>query len=117
MKTLNSVLSPNTWAKRSADNENPATKIYGFSPLAIGMKLKLADEKGFWPQAALIGHVNLRAGSKEFEPEYTSGQFRLTFAHTLNENFALSYNVGAEWNGFTPGSNFYLYAFPWLCSQ
>lgn len=89
-----------------SDDENPATKIRGFSPLAIGMKLKLADEKGFWPQAALIGHVNLRAGSKEFQPEYTSGEFRLTFAHTLNENFALSYNVGAEWNGFTPEATF-----------
>jgi hypothetical protein len=89
-----------------ADNENPATKIYGFSPLAIGMKLKLADEKGFWPQASLIGHVNLRTGNKEFEPEYTSGQFRFTCAHTLNENLSLSYNLGAEWNGFTPEATF-----------
>lgn len=89
-----------------AEDENPATKIHGFSPMAIGMKLKLADETGFWPQASLIGHVNLRSGNKEFEPEYTSGQFRFTCAHTLNEKLSLSYNVGAEWNGFTPEATF-----------
>jgi hypothetical protein len=88
------------------DNENPATKINGFTPFAVGMKLKLADEKNFWPQAALIGHLNLRTGNKEFVPEYTAGDFRFTCAHTLSEKFSLSYNVGAQWNGFTPEATF-----------
>jgi hypothetical protein len=88
------------------DNENPSTKINGFTPFAIGMKLKLADEKKFWPQAALIGHLNLRTGNQEFVPAYTAGDFRFTFAHTLSEKFSLSYNVGAQWNGFTPEATF-----------
>ena len=86
--------------------ENPTSKIQGFSPLALGVKIKLAEEKGVWPQAAFIGHINLRSGSEEFIPNYTAADFRFTFAHTLSEKFALSYNVGAEWDGESPEAAF-----------
>jgi hypothetical protein len=80
--------------------------VNGFSPLAIGVKIKLADQTGFWPQAALIGHINLKSGSKEFAPSYTAADFRFTLAHTLSDRFSLSYNIGAEWNGETPEATF-----------
>jgi hypothetical protein len=86
--------------------ENPTSKIQGFSPFALGVKIKLADERRFWPQAAFIGHINLRTGSEEFVPNYTAADFRFTFAHTLSEKFALSYNVGAEWDGESPEAAF-----------
>jgi hypothetical protein len=86
--------------------DGPATKIKGMSPLALGLKIKLADEKGFWPQAALIGHLNLKSGATEFQPSYTATDFRFTFAHTLSEKFSLSYNLGAEWDGETPEATF-----------
>jgi len=92
--------------ERSKIAETPVTHIQGFSPLALGVKIKLSDEKGFWPQAAFIGHINLRTGSKDFNPNYTSADFRFTFAHTLSERFSLSYNLGAEWNGETPDAAF-----------
>jgi hypothetical protein len=82
------------------------SKVNGFSPLAMGVKIRLADQKGFWPQAALIGHVNLKTGSRAFEPNYTAADFRFTFAHTLSKKLSLSYNVGAEWNGETPEAAF-----------
>lgn len=86
--------------------ENPTSKIQGFSPLALGVKIKVADEKGFWPQTAFIGHINLRSGSEEFIPSYTAADFRFTFAHTLSEKFSLSYNLGAEWDGESPEAAF-----------
>jgi hypothetical protein len=86
--------------------EKPDPKIEGFSPLALGMKIKLSDEKDFWPQAALIGHVNLRTGSDDYAPEYTAGDFRFTCAHTLSDKFSLSYNAGVEWDGETPEATF-----------
>ncbi|HEY5917776.1 MAG TPA: transporter [Chryseolinea sp.] len=86
--------------------ENPTSKIQGFSPFALGVKIKLADEKGFWPQAAFIGHINLKSGSEEFAPNYTAADFRFTFAHTLSEKLALSYNLGAEWDGESPEAAF-----------
>lgn len=92
--------------ERAKVADNPVSKVQGFSPLALGVKIKLADEKGFWPQAAFIGHINLKSGSEEFAPSYTAADFRFTFAHTLSDKFALSYNLGAEWNGETPDANF-----------
>ena len=92
--------------ERIRSSESQPTNFNGLSPLALGIKIKLADEKGFWPQAALIGHINLKSGSSEFSPEYTAADFRFTFAHTLSDKFALSYNVGTEWNGQTPDATF-----------
>jgi hypothetical protein len=86
--------------------ENPTSKIQGFSPFAVGVKIKVAEEKGFWPQAAFIGHINLRSGSSEYIPSYTAADFRFTFAHTLSEKFSLSYNLGAEWDGEEPEAAF-----------
>lgn len=92
--------------ERTEIGETSTTKMSGISPTAIGIKMKIADEKGFWPQAALIGHMNLRTGSRELQPEHTAADFRFTFAHTLSEKFSLSYNLGAEWDGETPEAAF-----------
>ena len=79
--------------QRAKFNESNINKINGVSPLALGVKIKIADEKKFWPQAAFIGHINLKTGSSEFAPDYTAADFRFTFAHTLSEKFSLSYNL------------------------
>lgn len=78
----------------------------GFSPLAFGAKIKLSEERGFWPQAALIGHINLKTGSKKFTPSHTAADFRLTFSNTLSEKWSVSYNLGAEWDGDDPQAIF-----------
>ncbi|HEX6223506.1 MAG TPA: transporter [Chryseolinea sp.] len=87
-------------------NEAKVVNAAGASPLALGVKIKIADEHKFWPQAAFIGHINLKSGSSEFARDYTAADFRFTFAHTLSEQFSLSYNLGAEWNGETPDATF-----------
>jgi hypothetical protein len=92
--------------ERAKALEGKEQQVKGLSPLALGLKIKLADEKGVIPQTSLIGHVNLKSGSSEFSPEYTAVDFRFTFAHTLSEKLALSYNLGAEWNGQTPDATF-----------
>ncbi len=86
--------------------EGQFAKVNGFSPLALGVKIKLAEEKGIIPQAAFIGHINLKTGAEVFTPTYTAVDFRFTFAHTLSDKFALSYNLGAEWDGETPDATF-----------
>jgi hypothetical protein len=86
--------------------ERKATKVSGLSPLAVGLKIKLSEEQGWWPQAALIGHINLVSGSQAYAPDFTAADFRLTFANTLSEKLTLSYNLGAEWDGETPNADF-----------
>jgi len=87
-------------------SEGQYAKVNGLSPLALGVKIKLAEEKGVIPQAAFIGHINLKTGAEAFAPTYTAVDFRFTFAHTLSDKFALSYNLGAEWDGETPDATF-----------
>ena len=102
LRLINEYLGTST----HVEGDTKTTKVSGLSPLALGVKIKLAEEKGFWPQAAFIGHVNLVSGSTEYEPDYTAADFRFTFAHTLSEKFSLSYNLGAEWDGETPDAAF-----------
>jgi hypothetical protein len=85
-------------SERTVVNESQL-RLTGLSPLALGVKVRIADEKGYWPQTSLIGHINLKTGSRGFIPNSTAVDFRFTFAHTLSEKFSLSYNLGAEWSG------------------
>ena len=75
----------------------------GFSPLLAGMKVNITEEKGCLPEIGLLGHIYLpfMAGS-DYRPETTGVDFRLSMAHTLNENSSLSYNVGAQWGNDSP---------------
>src|SRR5262245_58094901 len=46
--------------ERARNSEMYTTRVSGLSPLALGVKIKISDENGIWPQAALIGHINLK---------------------------------------------------------
>ncbi|MFN5346212.1 MAG: transporter [Bacteroidota bacterium] len=72
----------------------------GFSPITIGFKTSLFEERGFLPKTSFIGHIaTSKIGSKEFQTKYIAPSFRLTMQHTLTEKISLAYNIGAEWNG------------------
>jgi hypothetical protein len=96
--------------QKSAISEQYSSSVRGLAPFAIGMKIKLADEKGFWPQAALLGHISTHTGSDELDTRYTAADFRLTFEHKVSKKIVIGYNFGAEWNGETPEAIF-LYTF------
>ena len=72
----------------------------GLSPLTIGFKTSLFEEKGFIPKTSFIGHVTTsKIGSNEFQTNYIAPSFRFTMQHTLSEKISLAYNLGSEWNG------------------
>ena len=75
----------------------------GLSPLLFGAKVNITEENGLLPEMGLIGHIFLPfTASSDFKPETTGVNFRLSFAHTLNESSSLSYNIGAEWGDDSP---------------
>lgn len=75
----------------------------GMSPLLAGMKVQIADEDGWIPELALIGHVFLpfTAGS-DFRPETTGADFRFSGSYTIDEASGFGYNVGAQWGDDSP---------------
>jgi hypothetical protein len=75
----------------------------GISPIVVGFKTSLFEEKGILPKTSFIGHITTsKIGSKKFQTEYIAPSFRFTMQHTITEKISLAYNLGAEWNGETP---------------
>lgn len=87
--------------------EKNEEKKTGFTPIYIGFKVKLVDEKGIVPKTSFIGHISLpNASSKEFKTEFFAPEFRFVMQHTLSEKISFSYNLGAEWDGFSAEPTF-----------
>jgi hypothetical protein len=75
----------------------------GLSPLLLGVKIDIAEEKNGMPEVAIIGHVfPLFSASKDYRPETTAVDFRFAFSHTLSEKSNIGYNLGAQWGNDSP---------------
>ena len=75
----------------------------GLSPLLLGVKLDIAEEKSGMPEIALIGHVfPLFSAGQDYRPETTAIDFRFSFSHTLSETSSIAYNLGAQWGNDSP---------------
>jgi hypothetical protein len=83
---------------------------HGFSPIALGVKIKLADAIGSWPQAAVISNVSLKTGAKEFTHSYTATDVTFAFSNEVSNKISVTYNTGLKWNGNSPEAVF-LYTF------
>ncbi len=80
--------------------KNVADFKTGITPLTIGFKAALIEEKGMIPKTSFIGHLTTsNVGSKDFQAKFIAPAFRFTMQHTVSERIALAYNLGAEWNG------------------
>ncbi|PTM00686.1 MAG: transporter [Bacteroidetes bacterium] len=75
----------------------------GLSPLLLGVKIDIAEEKDGMPEIAIIGHVfPVFSASADFRPEYTGIDFRFSLSHTLSEKSSIGYNIGAQWGSDSP---------------
>ncbi len=83
----------------------------GLSPLLLGAKIGITEEKGMLPEIGFLGHLYLPlSAGNDFRPETTGVDFRFSFAHTLSEKSSLSYNLGAAWGDDSPEAA-YVYTF------
>jgi hypothetical protein len=73
----------------------------GLSDIAIGVKIKISEEKGWLPDLALNLHSHLMIGADAFRPQTAFPDFRFLFSHTLTDNLSLGYNVGMAYDGRT----------------
>ncbi|HPI00475.1 MAG TPA: transporter [Chitinophagaceae bacterium] len=83
----------------------------GITPITIGFKTALLEEKGIIPKTSFIGHITTsNMGSKAFQTAYIAPSFRFTMQHTLTNKISVAYNLGAEWDGATAAPT-YIYTF------
>ena len=77
-------------------------KFDGFAPIYVGFKVTLAEEKGIVPKTSFIAHIGLpNAASKKYKTDFYAPEFRFVMQHTLSKKISLSYNLGAECDGFS----------------
>ena len=82
-------------------------KTSGLTPVFIGFKTRLFEEKGIIPITSFIAHISIpKMASKNFKTTFYVPEFRFTMQHTLSDKQSLSYNLGAEWNGETAEPTF-----------
>ena len=75
----------------------------GLSPLLLGVKIDIAEEKNGMPEIAFIGHVfPLFSAARDYRPESTGIDFRFSLSHTLSEKSSIAYNLGAQWGNDSP---------------
>ncbi len=88
-------------------SEKTTTTEVGLTPVTVGFKVRISEEKGFVPKTSFIGHLTTpKLASKEFTTNFYAPSFRFTMQHTLSDRFNLAYNLGAEWDGKTPEPTF-----------
>ena len=88
-------------------NHNTGYNINGFNALAIGLKIKLANKRGYLPQAALVAHLTLKSEDQYYTPDNSAMDITLCFTHDLSSNWSISHNWGTEWDGEKPEMIFY----------
>jgi hypothetical protein len=87
--------------------EENDSKSNGLIPVYVGFKVKLLDEKGIVPKTSFIAHMSLpNLASKQYKTEFYAPEFRFVMQHNLTEKVSLSYNLGAEWDGFSAEPTF-----------
>ena len=79
----------------------------GLSPVIVGVKAKLSEQKGIFPATSFIGHISLpKVASEDFKATFVAPEFRFAMQHTLSDKVNVSYNLGAEWDGESPEPTF-----------
>lgn len=69
----------------------------GFSPVALGTKINLTEQRGWIPEMALIMHVVVPVFSSDFTLNYAVPDLILAASHKISQRFSLGYNLGMEW--------------------
>lgn len=81
---------------------------YGLNPVWIGFKAPLIQPKGkLIPKVSIIAHLQIPNWSSEhLKANYVAPQFRFVFQHDVSERVSFSYNLGMEWDGYSPAPKY-----------
>jgi hypothetical protein len=72
----------------------------GLDPVEIGAKISLWQEKKWIPKTSFLFHLAIPGlASKSNNINLIAPNFRFTMQNSLAKNFAIGYNLGAEWDG------------------
>jgi hypothetical protein len=80
--------------------------IRGVSPLSVGIKTHIIQQNGWIPETDILADIILPLGSSALHPEEIGHDILLLFQNDISSKFAVNYNVGLIWDGFSNQSQF-----------
>lgn len=99
---------PFTFREKTNNTKTSGTLL---TPVEVGLKLKLLEERSIIPKTSLIIHTTVPPfSSKRYHYLDPAANFRFAMQNTLSEKWALGYNAGMEWDGETSVPT-YIYTF------
>lgn len=102
-------LSQNTELRISAKNildKTSTQKLKGFSPLTIGIKTHIIEQRGWIPETDILVDLIIPLSNADLQPVKMGNDVLLLFQNDLSPKAAINYNVGLIWDGFSDESLF-----------
>ena len=80
---------------------------HGLSPLTLGTKVSLTDEKGWIPDMALqLGLSIASTGSESFRNRFTQPVISWLMTKSITDKLGLTINLGSSWQDDSPAANY-----------
>ncbi|MEQ1584335.1 MAG: transporter [Cyclobacteriaceae bacterium] len=97
-------LSKNTELRISVKNIQDKTssqKLKGFSPLTVGIKTHIIEQRGWIPETDILVDLIFPLGNSDLQPADLGHDVLLLFQNDLSPKTAINYNIGVIWDGFS----------------
>lgn len=79
----------------------------GLSPVTLGTKVMITEEKEWLPYMALqFGLTIASTGSEDFRTTYSHPTITWLMTKSVTENFGITINLGAEWEESSPAATY-----------
>lgn len=102
-------LSENSEFRISAKNVTNNTfdeSMAGISPVSLGIKTHIIHQNGWRPETDILVNVIVPIGNSPLQPGKLGHEVLLLFQNDFSEKYAINYNVGLIWDGFSEESIF-----------
>lgn len=86
---------------KNVQDKTTSTKLKGISPLSIGIKTHIIEERGWIPETDILADVIIPLGNSDLQPDQLGHDILLLFQNDLSSKTAINYNVGLIWDGFS----------------
>lgn len=86
---------------KNVEDKTTSTKLKGISPLSIGIKTHIIEQRGWVPETDILADVIIPLGNSDLQPDQLGHDILLLFQNDLSPKTAINYNVGLIWDGFS----------------
>jgi hypothetical protein len=87
-------------------DKSTENNIQGISPLTVGIKTHIIEQRGWIPETDILADIIMPLGNSDLQPTGLGHDILLLFQNDISSKFAINYNVGLIWDGFTDKDTF-----------